>query len=134
MATAPAFAATPIVWTGLVPATFDTSLTAPTNATTLGTANAANGSKIEEIVVQGVLTTVAAVVNIFLHDGTTYHLYDQFVITAVTSSTTAAAFRVSKTYANLVLPKATPTWTLRCTVTVAGDQSGLKVTATGGDF
>lgn len=99
--------------------------------TTLGTAGT-NGTKIEEIVVQGVATTTACMVNIFLYDGSTYHLYDQFTITAVTSSTTAAAIRLSKTYTNLMLPS--NSWSLRCTVTVAGDQSLLKVVATGGSF
>jgi hypothetical protein len=131
MAAAPAFAATPVTWTGLVPGTLDTSLTAPTNVTTLGTAGA-SGSKIEEIVCQGVGTTAAGVVNIFLYDGSTYHLYDQFLVPAVTSSTTAVAWRATRAYANLVL--ASNSWSLRCTVTVAGDVSLVKVTATGGSF
>lgn len=130
MASTPAFAATPNVGSALVPGTADTSLTAPTNVATVFTAGA-NGAKIEEIVVQGVGTTVAGVVNVFRHDGSTYHLIDQFVVTVVTSSTTAAAYRLAKVYENLLL-KATET--LRVTITVAGDQSLLKVTAFGGDF
>lgn len=131
MATTPAFAATPAVGSGIVPATLDTSLTAPANATTILTGIAA-GTKIEEIVVEGLLTTVAGVLNVFLHDGTTYHLYDQFLITAVVSSTTAKAYRASRQYPNLVLLNAS--WTLRVSQTVAGNQSGLKVTATGGSL
>ena len=131
MATTPAFAATTITWSGLVPATLDTSLTAPTNVTTLGTAGA-SGSQINEIVCQGVGTTVAGVVNIFLYDGSTYHLYDQFLVTAVTSSTTAVAWRATRQYANLWLPS--NSWSLRCTVTTSGNQSMVKVTATGGSF
>lgn len=130
MASAPVFAATPNVGSGLVPATADTSLTAPTNTTTVFTAGA-SGAKVEEIVCQGVGTTVAGVVNVFRHDGSTYHLIDQFLITAVTSSTTAVAYRSSHTYDNLIL-KATET--VRVTVTIAGDQSLLKVTVFGGDF
>ena len=45
MGTAPAYAATPVCWAGLVPAAADTSLTTPSNVTTLGTAGS-NGSKI----------------------------------------------------------------------------------------
>lgn len=130
MASSPAFAATVNVGSGLVPGTADTSLTAPTNVTTIFTAGS-NGSKIEEIICQGVGTTVAGIVNVFRHDGSTYHLIDQFIINAITSSTTAAAFRLTKTYANLVLESGD---TLRVTVTVAGDVSLLKVTALGGDF
>lgn len=130
MASTPAFAATPNVGSGLVPGTADTSLTAPTNVTTVWTAGA-SGGKIEEIVCQGVGTTVAGIVNVFRHDGSTYHLIDQFIVTAVTSSTTAGAYRSTKQYTNLVLKG---TETLRVTVTVAGDVSLLKVTAFGGDF
>jgi hypothetical protein len=129
MATAPAFAATAKAWSGL-PVTADTSLTAPTNAATILTAGA-SGSKVDEIIVQGVGTTVAGVVNIFLHDGTTYHLVDQFVITAVTSSATAAAYRQSKQYTNLEMPTG---WSLRASQTIAGNASILKVSCLGGDF
>jgi hypothetical protein len=128
-ATTPTFAATPAVGSGLVPATLDTSLTAPSNTTTILTGVAA-GTKIEEVVVMGVGTTVAAVVNLFLYDGTTYHLHDQVLISAVTSSTTAIAFRVVRQYTNLILKD--NTWLYKTTVTVAGDQSMLKVTATAG--
>ena len=131
MATAPAFAATPVCWSGLVPATLDTSLTAPSNVTALGTAGA-SGTKIEEIVCQAVGTTIAGVVNIFLYDGSTYHFYDFFIIPAYTSSTTVGAWRASRGYQNLILPS--NSWSLRCTVTIAGDQSMVKVTATGGSY
>jgi hypothetical protein len=130
MAADPAFASTPAIGSGLLPATLDTSLTAPTTVTTIVTA-AANGTKIEELVFQGVGTTVAGVINIFLYDGTTYHLYDQVLVTAVTSSTTAVAFRTNRTYTNLVLKTG---WSLRVTGTIAGNQSMVKVTAHGGDF
>lgn len=131
MAAAPAFAATPVCWSGLVPATADTSLTAPTNATTLGTAGA-SGTQVNEVVLQGVGTTAAGVVNIFLHDGSTYHLFDQVQVVAVTSSTTAGAWRAARKYDNLWLPN--NSWTLRATCTVAGLQSLVKVTAFGGSL
>ena len=131
MGTAPAYAATPVCWAGLVPAAADTSLTTPSNVTTLGTAGS-NGSKIEEIVCQGVGTTVAGAVNIFLYDGATYHLYDFFIVPAYTASSTVGAWRASRQYANLILPS--NSWSLRCTVTIAGDQSMVKVTAIGASF
>lgn len=130
MASAPAFAATPNVGSGLVPATLDTSLTAPTNVTTILTAGA-SGSKIQEIILQGVGTTVASVVNIFRYDGATYHLIDQVLVAAVTSSTILVAYRASRVYDNLVLKSGD---TLRVTNTVSGNQSMIKVTALGGDF
>lgn len=131
MATSPVFASTIKVGSGLIPATLDTSLTAPTNVTTIVT-GAAAGSKIEEIVFQGVGTTVAGNLNVFLYDGSTYHLYDQVAIPAQTSSTTAVAFRTTRQYATLILASAS--WSLRVTGTIAGNQSLVKVTATGGDL
>lgn len=131
MAASPAFAATPKVGAGIVPATLDTSLTAPANVTTIFTGGT-NGSKVEEIVLQGIATTVAGIVNLFMHDGTTYHLIDQFLITAVTSSTTAVAFRLNRLYQNLLLPSTSHS--LRVTCTIAGLQSTIKVAAYGADY
>ncbi len=128
MASTPSFAATPILGAGLVHATLDTSLTAPTNVTSLFTAGA-SGTKVEEIVFQGVGTTVAGVVNVFAYDGTTHHLVDQVLVSAVTSSTTAVAWRAVRQYTNLVLPSAS--WVLRVTNTVSGNQSLIKVSAFG---
>lgn len=130
MATAPAFAATPNVASAIASATLDTSLTAPTNVATL-TTGGASGTKVEEVVFEGLGTTAAGVINLFLYDGSTYHLYDQIPVIAVTSSATAAAFRAARSYANLLVKSG---WSLRFTVTVAGLQSLIKGTATGGDF
>lgn len=131
MATAPAFAATPLTFSGLAPATLDTSLTAPTNVTTLAT-GVATGTKIEQVTLQAVGTTVAGVVNLFLFDATTYHLFDQFLVPVVTSSTTARAWQSSRSYTNLLLPSTS--WSLRFSVTIAGLQSMIKVSAFGGSF
>lgn len=132
MATDPAFASTPVVGAGL-PATFDTSLTGPTNfATVVASGGGTNGSKIEVIFVNALGTTVAGMLNIFLHDGSNWHLFDQFTITVVTSSTTAPAFRSYRRYSDLYLP--TSAWTLRASHTVTGNNSLLKVVAVGGAF
>lgn len=130
MSTNPAFASTVNVGSGLVPATLDTSLTAPTNTTTVFTPGS-SGSKIEEITYIGVGTTVASNVNVFRYDGSTYHLIDQVAVSAVTSSTTAVAFYFTKRYFNLLLKSGD---TLRVTNTIAGNQSLIKVTVFGGDF
>ncbi len=130
MATDPAFASTPLVGSGLASATLDTSLTAPTNITTVVTAGA-SGSKIEEVTLQAVGTTAAGVVNLFRYDGATYHLIDQVLVVAITSSTTALAWRFTKSYTNLFLANGD---SLRFAVTVSGLQSLIKVTAFGGSF
>jgi hypothetical protein len=130
MSASPSFSSTPKIGSGLVNATLDTSLTAPTNITTIVTAGS-NGTQVFEVVIQGVGTTAAAVVNIFRYDGSTYHLIDQVLITAVTSSTTAVAFRTTRQYTNLILASGD---SLRVTNTVAGNQSLIKVTAHCGDL
>lgn len=133
MATTPTFASTPIVGTGIVPGTADTSDTSPTNQTTLtwSTAIGANGAKVEQIDAVGLGTTVAGLVNLFLFDGTTYHRFDYFTVTAVTESTTAGAFTFRKSYTNLWLPNG---WSLRVTNTVAGNVSLIKVIAYAANF
>lgn len=128
MATAPAYAATPVLWAGLTPASADTSLTAPTNVTTLGTAGS-SGSKITQIDVIPTATVVAGLVNVFAYDGTTYHLVESVAITAGTVNTTTAPVKQTFTYDNLVLPS--NSWSLRVTSTVAGNTSIVEVNAYG---
>lgn len=127
MAAAPAYAATPVAWSGLVPATADTSWTAPASTTTLGSAGA-NGTKVVQIDVIPAGTVVAGLVNVFAYDGSAYHLHESVTIAAYTSSTTAAPVKQSFTYDNLVLPTG---WSLRVTTTVAGNVSLIGVSAYG---
>jgi hypothetical protein len=110
--------------------TFDTSLTGPTTYQTVFTGGS-SGSRVEEITVQGAGTTVAAVVNLFLYDGSTWYLFDQFSVEAVTSSTTATAFRKARQYQNLMVPTG---WTLRASHTVTGNDNLLFVTVQGADL
>lgn len=127
MATAPAYAATPVIWAGIIPGTLDTSFTAPTNQTTLGSAGA-SGTKIVQVDIEPLATTVAGLVNIFAHDGTTYHLVESVTVSAATVSTTVAPVKQTYTYENLVLPTG---WSLRVTGTIAGNVSLVKVIAYG---
>lgn len=133
MSTSAQYASTPKVGAALL-TTADTSLTAPTTVGTIITA-AASGTRIDYIDVQGVATTSAGLINLFLYDGSTYHLWQQVPVLAVTSSTTAPAFTAnlsSNSNAN-VMPLCLPTgWSLRATTTVS--QTGVKVIAYGGDF
>lgn len=133
MATSAQYAATPRFGAGLL-TTADTSLTAPTTVATILTAGS-SGTRIDYIDIQGVATTVAGIVNLFVYDGTTYHLWAQVNVVAVTSSTTAAAWSAalsSNSNAN-IMPLTLPTGhSLRATTTIA--QTGIKVSAYGGDF
>jgi hypothetical protein len=133
MATSAQYAATPRVGSANL-TTADTSLTAPTTVGTILTAGA-SGTRIDYIDIQAVATTTASIINLFIFDGTNYILWTQVPVIAVTSSTTAPAFQAtlsSNVNANL-MPLILPTgYSLRATVTVT--QTGIRVTANGGDF
>lgn len=128
MAAAPAYAATPVAWCGLVPGTADTSFTAPASVATLGTAGS-NGTKINQVDVIPVGTVAAGLVNVFAYDGTAYHLVVSATITAATVNTTTAPVPQSFYFDNLVLPSGS--WSLRVTNTVAGNVSLVEVNAFG---
>lgn len=129
MATNPQYAATPVNGAALL-GTAETSLTAPTTTSTiLGTST--NGTKIEQIRVMPIATTVAGLVYVFLHDGSTYHLFDEFSIPIATVSTSLPATPLDKFYDNLVILAA---WSLRCSQSIAGNASLLKCHAFGGSF
>lgn len=102
--------------------------TAPTTAVTV-LAGSTNGTKVDEVVVEPVGTVTAGVVNLFLFDGTTYWLFDQFVYAAQAVSQTAGQFRFDRQYPNLILPNG---WSLRATQTVTG--VGFTITALGSTF
>lgn len=127
MALEPAFAVTPRIGAVSV-ATADSSYTAPTNVGTVITGVAA-GTRISEVVVKAAATSAAAIVRLFLYDGTTYWLFDEIVVAAATGSSTVAQTRVSTTYNNLVLPSAS--WSLRATISVS---QATHVTALGADL
>jgi hypothetical protein len=131
--TTPVFTKTPKIGIAVL-GTFDASMTAPAGAqvSTVFTAGA-DGSKIEEIVVEANATLAAGLVNLWLHDGSTLRLFDQVQLaTTPAMSTTARGFRLPNQYANLVLPAG---WSLRASHTTTGnDTSKLTVLAFGGDF
>ena len=126
----PAFASTPNVGSGLTPATADTSRTAPSNATSIFTAGA-SGARVEEIVMQGVGATAVGVICVFRYDGASYHLIDEFLMAAVTPSTTVKAHRESRTYNTLILAA---TEEIRITTQHASNEEKVECTVFGGDF
>lgn len=127
MATQPAFAVTPRMAAVSI-ATADSSYTAPTNVGTLMT-GASAGTRIAEIVVKCAATSAAAIVRIFLYDGSTYWLFDEVTVAAATGSSTVQQTRVSTTYNNLVLPSSS--WSVRVTTSVS---QATHVTALGADL
>jgi hypothetical protein len=133
MATSAQYASVPKIGAATL-TTADTSLTAPTTVGTVVTA-ASSGTRIDYIDIQGVATTLSGLVNLFIFDGTTYHLWTQVPVLPITSSTTAPAFTItlsSNSNAN-IMPLVLPSGhSLRATTSVA--QTGIKVIALGGDF
>ena len=134
MATAPAYAATPLHGVG-IPTALETDLQVPTQAVLVVSAGA-SGSKIEEIVVEAiattlVATTVAGVIYIFTYNGVLYSLYDVIPVTAITASATAQGFRLSKSYNNLILLS---TESIYAANSIAGNDSKLQVHAFGGSY
>lgn len=127
MAASPVFAVTPRM-TAVSIATADSSYTAPTNVGTLIT-GASTGTRVSEIVVKCAATSAAAIVRIFLYDGSTYWHFDEVTIAAATGSATVQQTRVSTTYNNLILPSAS--WSVRVTTSVS---QTTHVTALGADL
>lgn len=75
---------------------------------------------------------MAALIYLFLNDGTTYHLFDYMPVTAVTGSATAAPWRATpKTYTNLWIKSG---WTLYASLSVAPTTGAIKVQAFGADY
>lgn len=133
MSTTAQYASTPKFGSATL-STADTSLTAPTTVGTIVTAGA-SGTRIDYIDIQGVATTVAGLINLFVYDGTTYVLWQQVPVQVVTSSTTVPAFTaaLSSNGNSNIMPLTLPTgYSLRATTSVA--QTGVRVTAYGGDF
>jgi hypothetical protein len=133
MATSAQYASTPVFGSANL-TTADTSLTAPTTVSTILTAGA-SGTRIDYIDLQGVATTVAGLINLFVFDGTNYILWQQVPVQAVTSSTTVPAFALalsSNGNAN-IMPLNLPTgYSLRAATSVA--QTGVRITAYGGNY
>lgn len=64
----------------------------------------ADGARIEEIVIKATGDPADSVVTIFIHNGTSYFLYDEFDLgDPAAASTTVEGYRTSRTYTNLVL-------------------------------
>lgn len=127
MALEPQFAVTPRIGSVSV-ATADASLTSPTNFGTLIT-GAATGTRVAEIAVKCASGFAASVVRVFLHDGTSYFLFDEIVLPAAASSTTVASARTRAVYDNLILPSAS--WSVRVTTSIA---QAAHVTALAADL
>lgn len=129
--TSPIFALTPVI--GIATLTSPTAVTSranisgTTNLTLIDTAGS-SGTRIDRITVRAKETTVAGSVFIWIHNGTTSFLFDEFVVAAVTASNTAESFVSTHAYDDLVLPTG---FSLYASSTIDQD---FNVIAFGGDF
>ena len=130
MAASPAFISTPRIGRCSL-STANTATDGTGTITDLITGVAA-GTRVLSINVQGTATTVAALVNIFLWDGTQWDLFDQVTITATTGSTTVKGYRLVTAYTDLVLPSTSHK--LGATISVAPTTGTVRVSAFGGDL
>lgn len=103
MAVTPAFTSTPRLTTSAVSA-------ANTNRDGTGTivslmTGAAAGTKVFEVDIQWTVTSTAGMLRLYLSvdGGSTWKLFDEQAVTAITASASVACFRATKTYTNLVL-------------------------------
>lgn len=133
---APVFPLTPVI--GITSLASPTALTTRAKITgTTGltqlTPTSTNGKKISMITVKATVTTVATQLCIWIYDGTSSYIFDEFTIPVLATSTTAESYFISRNYesllgASLVLP---PTYQLFVSVTV---QQNMIVYAHGGDY
>lgn len=131
MATAPVFTSTPRIGVAGVS-------TANTNRDGTGTivdilTGAAAGTKVNEIIVKATGDPADCTVTLFIYDGTTSQIFDEFDLgDPAAGSTTVASYRDRKTYDNLVLPSAS--YKLQAAITVAPTAGTVKVIALAGDL
>lgn len=130
MASTPTFASTPRL------ASADVS-TANTNRDGTGTiatviTAASAGTIINRLVLKSTGDPADSIVTVYLHDGTTAHLFDEFDLgNPAAASTTLEGYRAERRYEDLVLPNG---WSLRAAITVAPTAGVVKVFAHGGDL
>lgn len=134
MSTSAQYASIPNVGSGLLTSA-DTSRTAPTTVTTVFTAGS-NGSRVDKLIANGVGTTTATMLRWFIFDGTSYRLFYEMTIPAVTpsSSVPVASANINSVvdygYLPLILPSG---FSLRCTINDA-QSPGVVAIAQGGNF
>jgi hypothetical protein len=75
-----------------------------TTGLTLLLAAGANGTRVDQIVAQMEATSAAAIIYVWIYDGTTAFLFDEIPIAAITGSATVAGAQATKNYSNLVIP------------------------------
>lgn len=132
--TNPVFQLQPVIMTAsLVSPTAVTSradITGTTNLTEVASSDTTytDGRKIDRVEIKAKETTVAGIVALWIYDGTTSRLFDEFLVSALTPGNTTPSWSTGKSYDHLVLPSGHK---LYCSVTVDQD---FDVFAFAGDY
>jgi hypothetical protein len=88
------------------------------------------GSRIDQILVVAEGTTTAGMIRLFLHDGTTFFLFEEITVSALTPDATTKAFSGSAAFTfPIILPD--ENWTLRASTEKA---ETFNVMAFGGHY
>lgn len=111
MATTAAFFSTPRTAAGYLSAA-NTGRDGTGTVVTVMT-GAATGTRIDDIDIIATAATTAGVVRLFLYDGSTYYLWREILVQAVTPSTSVAAWSSQLRDLGLILESAS--WSLRAT-------------------
>lgn len=130
-ATAPAFASTPKIGAGTV-STANTNRDGTGTIATIFSAGS-GGSRVNWIKLKATGDPADSIVNIFLHDGSTYFLYDAVDIgdPAAASATVDSYSNGPTAYDDLVLPTS---WSVRASITVALTSGVINVIVGAGDL
>lgn len=137
MATTPAFASTPnngvaVLGTNGVDATNRDGTGGTTAAPVVALTAGASGSKVEEIVIKADTDPADCTILIFLYDGATHHLFDEWDIgNPAAGSATVSSYREARRYTNLVIKSG---WSVRFVVTAAPTTGKIRAHCFGADF
>lgn len=130
MSATPAFAATPRIGAVTV-STANTNRDGTGTIATVITAGA-SGTLIRRLVFKATGDPADSIVNVFLHDGSTYYLFDEVDLgNPAAASTTVEGYRFEKAYTDLTLPTS---WSVRAAITVALTAGVINVIALGADL
>lgn len=131
MAASPTYASTPRLGVAAVS-------TANTNRDGTGTivdvlTGVAAGTRVERIVLKATGDPADSIVTVFIHNGTSYFLFDEVDLgNPAAASTTVEGYRFEKTYIDLVLPSTS--FKLAFAITVALTSGVINAFAFGADL
>lgn len=75
--------------------------------------------------------SVAGLLQIWIYNNSTYFYFDALQVVVITASTSVPAWRGGRNYKDLVLPAATPAWTLQAAFTTTQAANGAACVVQG---